>query len=56
MAPVEETMKPTLRRILTDLFVLAVATLLVFYLSRAITGYGDYFRYAYGGLILIGES
>jgi small-conductance mechanosensitive channel len=47
-------MKPTLRRILTDLFVLAVATLLVFYLSRAITGYGDYFRYAYGGLILIG--
>jgi small-conductance mechanosensitive channel len=47
-------MKPTLRRILTDVVVLAVATILVFYLSRAITGYADYFRYAYGGLILIG--
>ncbi len=47
-------MKPTLRRILTDLFVLALAALLVYYLSLAITGYPDYFRYAYGGLILIG--
>src|SRR5438552_9587898 len=47
-------MKPTLRRILTDVVVLAVAAILVFYLSSAITGYADYFRYAYGGLILIG--
>ena len=47
-------MKPTLKRILTDLFVLAVSGLLVFYLSKAITGYADYFRYAYGGLILVG--
>jgi len=47
-------MKPTLRRILTDLFVLAIAALVVFYLSKAITGYADYFKYAYGGLILIG--
>jgi small-conductance mechanosensitive channel len=47
-------MKPTLRRILTDLIVLAVAAIIVFYLSKAITGYADYFKYAYGGLILVG--
>ena len=47
-------MKPTLRRILTDLVVLGVSAILVFYLNKVITGYTDYFRYAYGGLILIG--
>jgi len=45
-------MKPTVRRIIIDVFLLAVATLLVWDLSQAIPGYPVYFRYAFGGLIL----
>jgi small-conductance mechanosensitive channel len=47
-------MRPTIMRILTDVAVLAVATVLVLYLPRAITGNAEYFKYAYGGLILAG--
>jgi len=46
-------MKPTVRRIIIDVFLLAIAAFLVWDLSKAIPGYPDYFRYAYGGLILV---
>ncbi|HVC26875.1 MAG TPA: mechanosensitive ion channel domain-containing protein [Nitrososphaerales archaeon] len=47
-------MRPTAIRILTDLAVLATTVIVLFYLSKALPGYSDYFRYAYGGLILAG--
>lgn len=45
-------MKPTVRRILTDVIILAATLILVFYLSKAVPGYAGYFRFAYAGLIL----
>jgi small-conductance mechanosensitive channel len=47
-------MKPTVRRFFTEVAFLVGAAVLVFYLSKAIPGHADYFKYAYGGLILAG--
>jgi len=47
-------MRPTVRRIITDVVLLAVTAFVLFDLSRAISGHADYFRYAYGALILGG--
>ncbi len=47
-------MRPTFKRLLTDIAILAVALVVVFYLSRAIAGYTENFRFAYAGLILAG--
>jgi small-conductance mechanosensitive channel len=47
-------MRPTVTRFVTDVVVLLVTAILLFYLSKFFTGYTDYFRYAYAGLILSG--
>jgi small conductance mechanosensitive channel len=47
-------MRPTVIRILTDVVLLATTAVALFYLSKALPGYPDYFKYAYGGLILAG--
>lgn len=47
-------MRPTVRRLVTDVAILLATAVLLFYLSKVLTGYADYFRYAYAGLILSG--
>ncbi len=47
-------MRPTVRRFVTDVILLLATAILLFYLSKAFTGYEEYFRYAYAGLILSG--
>jgi small-conductance mechanosensitive channel len=47
-------MRPTVTRFVTDVIIILVTAVLLFYLSKVLTGYTDYFRYAYAGLILSG--
>jgi len=47
-------MRSTVRRFVTVVVFLAVIASAIFYLSKEITGYAEYFRYTYAGLILAG--
>ena len=47
-------MRPTVTRFVTDVVILTATAILLFYLSKAFTGYAGYFKYAYAGLILSG--
>jgi small-conductance mechanosensitive channel len=47
-------MKPTVKRFVTDIVLLAATAVVLLGLSKVVTGYEGYFRYAYAGLILVG--
>jgi small-conductance mechanosensitive channel len=47
-------MRQTVIRILTDLVLLATTAIIIFYLGKALPGFAEYWRLAYGGLILAG--
>ena len=47
-------MRPTVTRLVTDVVILTATAILLFYLSKVFTGYADYFRLAFAGLILSG--
>ena len=47
-------MRQTVIRILTDIVLLATTAVIIFYLGKALPGFDQYFRLAYGGLILAG--
>jgi len=47
-------MRPTARRILSDVVLLVVMATILLYLRKETTGYADYFRFAYGALIVAG--
>ena len=47
-------MRPTVTRFVTDAVILLAAAILLFYLSKAVTGYSSYFKLAYAGLIISG--